>query len=85
MFPYLTCDRENPPFCDQEATRLVKELVAEFDEDVRNQKLGHIFDLLEANPPAILIYELIQIDGLLGITGFEIPNLIVRWERLDLQ
>ena len=83
-FPYLSCDRPNAPFCDREVTTLVKELSHEFDPVVRDGKLRHIFDLMHANPPGILLYELVQIDGLRGIEGFENPNLYVMWDRLGL-
>ena len=83
-FPYLSCDHPQPPFCDREATTLIAELAREFDTAARARLLRRVFDRMHANPPAILVYELVQIDGLRGIDGFSNPNLFVLWDRLRL-
>lgn len=84
-FPYLSCDHPNPPFCDREVTDLVNNLAFEFDEAARDEQLQRVFDLMQENPPGILLYEMVQVDGILGVGGFEIHNLIVLWDRLYLE
>ena len=83
-FPYLSCEHPKPAFCDRQLTDLLGQLALEFDPDTREAILDQVFDRMHANPPAILIYELVQIDGLRGINGFANPNLFVVWDQLSL-
>jgi peptide/nickel transport system substrate-binding protein len=81
---YLSCDQARPPFCQPEVSRLIEARSREFDPQRRIELLHEAARLMRADPPAILVHELAQTNGHRGVEGYEVHNLIVRWDRLRL-
>jgi len=82
---YLSCDQPRPPFCQPEVSRLIEARGREFDPDTRIAMLREATRLMRLDPPAIPVHELAQTSGYRGLEGYEVHNLILRWDRLRLQ
>lgn len=85
IWQYLSCDRPKPPFCQQEVSDLIKERSTEMDVARRAELMTRANTLLREDPPVILLHELTAVNALRRVRGYEVHNLIVRWDRLDLE
>jgi peptide/nickel transport system substrate-binding protein len=82
---YLACTRERPPFCQPQVSKLVAQRAVEMDPARRAALMRQINDLLYDDPPVVLLHELTNVTGVVGLRDYEVHNLIVRWDRLDLE
>ncbi len=85
IWQYLSCGRPRPPFCQPELSELVHKRAVELDPEVRARQMARINELIRQDPPAILLHELTHQTGIRGIRGYEVQNLVVHWDKLDLQ
>ena len=85
IWQYLSCDRAKPPFCQREVSDLINARSVEMDPQRRAQMMATANQMLLDDPPAILLHELMAVTGLIGVKDYDVQNLIVRWDRLDLE
>jgi ABC-type transport system substrate-binding protein len=85
IWQYLSCDRARPPFCQREVSDLINARSVEMDPQRRAQMMATANQMLLDDPPAILLHELMAVTGLIGVKDYDVQNLIVRWDRLDLE
>lgn len=84
IWEYMSCDRPRPPYCQPEVSGLIERRSKEMDPTRRSELMARVNALLQEDPPAILLHELTAVNGIQGVTGYEVHNLVVRWDRLDL-
>jgi peptide/nickel transport system substrate-binding protein len=84
IWEYMSCDRPRPPFCQPEISRLIEARTSEMDPVRRAELMARANALLQEDPPAILLHELTAVHGLRGIDNYEVHNLVVRWDRLEM-
>lgn len=85
IWQYLSCEREKPPFCQRDVSDLINARSVEMDPERRAQMMAVATQMLQEDPPAILLHELMAITGLTGVKDYEVHNLVVRWNQLDLE
>lgn len=81
---YLSCDSPRPPFCQREVSDLIARRATEMDPDTRLALMKEANRLLHEDPPVVLVHEISQVTGISGLQDYEVHNLIVRWDRLQL-
>lgn len=84
IWEYMSCERPRPPFCQPEISRLIEQRSREMDPGRRAELMARANALLQEDPPAILLHELTAVNGIQGVKNYEVHNLVVRWDRLDL-
>lgn len=82
---YLACSRERPPFCQPEISKLVAARATEMDPVARAVSMRRINELLYDDPPFLLLHELTQVTGYVGLRDYKVHNLIVRWDEIDFE
>lgn len=85
IWQYLSCDRPRPPFCQQEVSDLILERGRELDPQRREALMQRANQLLQEDPPSVLLHEMMAVIAMHGISGYEVQNLIVRWDRVDFE
>jgi peptide/nickel transport system substrate-binding protein len=81
---YLSCDSARPPFCQREVSDLIAKRTTEMDPANRKALMQEANRLLHEDPPVVLVHEISQVTGVSGLQDYEVHNLIVRWDRLQI-
>ena len=79
---YLTCERDNVPFCQPEVSELIETRARTFDQSERDRLLRLAHDKMAEDPPVILVHEMEQITAYRGLENLQVDNLMIRWDQL---
>jgi peptide/nickel transport system substrate-binding protein len=79
---YLTCERDNAPFCQPEVSELIETRARTFDQSERDRLLRLAHEKMTIDPPVILVHEMEQITAYRDLENLQVDNLMIRWDQL---